>query len=433
MATFNIDETLMKSNPEGFIKALADAAKQTQKEFGIFASVTLGQAACESAWGTSGVASENKNLFGIKYSSSYKPASGINVQAKGRKCPSSEQGGAMYYAYYESYGDSVYDHGNFLKVNPRYTKAGVFTAKDAKEQMKAICAAGYAEVGGSYSTTVIGIMDKYNLYQYDDLTGFTGVDMINSSNSSSSSGGSGTILDILPNVDHRYNIANMEEVKGACLIFLPPYNVCTLDQQAEHFKTWNNWDRQYHYIIDPTYDVDANPDDDIPDLSNAKGIDEMGESSDDSNNENENSNENTPVARTPLGPDDMDSGTNTPQQPGDGGDTSTPDEDNAHNNQTSGPTAEEDNSIVIKGGFLIENPRLIQCYGLADNDKATYISRSLYNSKPTAHCLMIACFIPTHEDLVKLNITYEKVEKISFGNAYYRHDIGERAKKALEE
>ena len=29
--------------------------------------------------------------------------------------------------------------------------------------------------------------------------------------------------------------------------------------------------------------------------------------------------------------------------------------------------------------------------------------------------------------------SYEKVQKVSFGNAYYRHDIGERAKKALEE
>ena len=33
MATFNIDETLMKSNPEGFIKALADAARENGLEF----------------------------------------------------------------------------------------------------------------------------------------------------------------------------------------------------------------------------------------------------------------------------------------------------------------------------------------------------------------------------------------------------------------
>ena len=32
MAGFQIDETLMLSGTEGFIKALADAAKQTQKD-----------------------------------------------------------------------------------------------------------------------------------------------------------------------------------------------------------------------------------------------------------------------------------------------------------------------------------------------------------------------------------------------------------------
>jgi flagellum-specific peptidoglycan hydrolase FlgJ len=240
MAGFQIDETLMLSGTEGFIKALADAAKQTQKDFGIFASVTLGQAIIESGWGKSNVARDNKNLFGIKYSLSYKPAPGINVKAAGRKCPAGEQGGAMYYVFYESYGDSVYDHGNFLKVNSRYTKAGVFTAQNAKDQMKAICAAGYAEVGGSYATSVIAAMDKYNLYQYDDLNGFTGVDMgSGGSGGTGGANGGGEVLDILPNVDHRYNIANMDKVKGACLIFLPPYNVCEPANRETHFKEWN--------------------------------------------------------------------------------------------------------------------------------------------------------------------------------------------------
>ena len=455
---------------------------------------------------------------------------------------------------------------------------------------------------------------KENKWGYfkEQLSNRTGGSLITNDGSGGSSGGSSgggydgnsTFLDILPNQDHRYNIANMEEVTGACLIFLPPYNVCTLDQQTEHFKTWNNWDRKYHYILDPLYDMDANPDDDIPDLTNAKGLDEMNNSnSDDTNNDSNNNDSNngsdyadpdelpednrrTIQPRAPLGPDDMGSGTNTPQQPGDGGDgggaqltendfsaasfvgdsltvglgqavsgintfatvgqtvgkgrtehaqavinkgsrvviisygtndagykdtsgfitnyknlindikngipgvtifvnkifpgdaskansngkicienipahnnalnqicsdtgaflidcTGIPNlmsyyssdgihfksefyklwyEDmkskvlshtggNTSNNGSTGPKAEEDNSIVIKGGFLIETPRLLQCYGLEDNDKATYISRALYNSKPQAHCIMIACFIPTYEDLLKNNTSYYKVER----------------------
>ncbi len=48
--------------------------------------------------------------------------------------------------------------------------------------------------------------------------------------------------DIIPNQDHRYNIANMDKVTGACLVFLPPDNVCTLEEREAYFKLWG-WDR----------------------------------------------------------------------------------------------------------------------------------------------------------------------------------------------
>ena len=282
MATFNIDEALMKSGTEGFIKALVDAAKQTQKEFGIFASVTLGQAACESAWGKSAVADTNKNLFGIKYSSSYKPAPNIVVQAAGKKCPAHEQGGAIYYAYYQSYGDSIYDHGYFLKINPRYTKHGVFEAKDPFSQMDAICAAGYAEVGGQYAKTVNDIIRKYNLTQYDDLTGFTGATMATSLSTSTTisyGSGSGTELyahptDIevqLPDVDHRENTTNMDEIKGVTIAFYPPYHCCEPYELEDHFSIYN-WDRTYHYAIGR-----INPN---PEVSPKKEIENSGDEED---------------------------------------------------------------------------------------------------------------------------------------------------------
>ena len=247
---------------------------------------------------------------------------------------------------------------------------------------------------------------KENKWGYfkEQLSYRTGGSLITNNGSGSGSGGfggsgggtgGGAVLDILPNLDHRYNIANMDKVKGACLIFLPPYNVCDPANRETHFKEWNNWDRKYHYIIDPKYNIDSNPQDDIPDLTNAKSISEMG-SSEDSNTETTDQ----PEARTPAGdPEDGDNNN---------------DNNNNNNNNTptvEGPTAEEDNSIVIKGGFEKVENRLLQCYGITDNNKATYISRSLYDNKPMAHCIMIACFIPTHEDLKKNNISYEQVEK----------------------
>ena len=153
--------------------------------------------------------------------------------------------------------------------------------------------------------------------------------------------------DILPNQDHRPNIANMDEVKGACLIFLPPYNSCNSDDMKEHFKKLN-WDKKYHYIIKPVQYSDNQP-------------------------------------------------TVKPKEETD--------------SSSSSPAPEEDNSISISGGFEKTGDRLLQLYSLMDNNKVTYISRSLFNSKPTKHTIMIACFIPTYEDLSKLGYGYNVIEQ----------------------
>ena len=61
----------------------------------------------------------------------------------------------------------------------------------------------------------------------------------------------GTPTDIevqLPDVDHRENTVNMDEVKGLSLMYYPPYNCCESYKADEHFKLFN-WDRTYHYTI----------------------------------------------------------------------------------------------------------------------------------------------------------------------------------------
>jgi flagellum-specific peptidoglycan hydrolase FlgJ len=169
-----IDEELMFSGAEGFFKALAPAAKQGEQEYGVFAAVTLAQAALESGWGKSKVAQSDKNLFGIKYTGNFAP--GLNV-TQGRNCPGNESGGARPYNRYESFGDSIIDHGWFLKNNPRYTKAGAFNAKNAKEQIQAIANAGYAE-DPNYAKSLIKMIDSYNLTQYKQGTPYVPDDQI---------------------------------------------------------------------------------------------------------------------------------------------------------------------------------------------------------------------------------------------------------------
>lgn len=169
-----IDEELMFSSTEGFFQALAPAAKQGEQEYGVFAATTLAQAALESAWGKSKVAQSDKNLFGIKYTGKFAP--GLNV-TQGRNCPGNESGGAVPYNRYQSFGDSIIDHGWFLKNNPRYTKAGAFNAKNAKEQIQAIANAGYAE-DPNYAKSLFKLIDKYNLTQYKQGTPYVPDDQI---------------------------------------------------------------------------------------------------------------------------------------------------------------------------------------------------------------------------------------------------------------
>ena len=218
-------------------------------------------------------------------------------------------------------------------------------------------------------------------------------------------------LDIVPNVDHRYNIANMDKVTSACLIFLPPYNVCTIEDMESNFQKWG-WDRKYHYVIDPKYIVGDNPDDDKPIISeDVKHESELnqndnGDSEEDPSDipvEGDDSEDNQIQPRIPVEPDDQTPG----EQPDDEETPTDPIETPDNNIQT----PQGDNTISISGGFKEMTDRLLQCYGIEDNDKVTYINRALFKGKPTAHTLMIACCIPTHDELTSLGITFDNVEK----------------------
>ena len=54
------------SKQEKFIDLIKGAAIETQNRHKIFASVTIAQAILESGWGTSTLAQQYNNLFGIK-------------------------------------------------------------------------------------------------------------------------------------------------------------------------------------------------------------------------------------------------------------------------------------------------------------------------------------------------------------------------------
>lgn len=164
----NIDFTVPNEEQRAFILKLVPIAQDNYNDYGIFPSVTIAQAIHESAWGKSDLSVKANNLFGVKADSSWKGqtidmltqehinGSNITVMAKWRK--------------YESFEDSVKDHGKFLKENPRYEQSGVFKAKDYKEQAYAIRMAGYA-TDPQYASLICNIIESYSLNIYDFKVG----------------------------------------------------------------------------------------------------------------------------------------------------------------------------------------------------------------------------------------------------------------------
>ena len=215
----------------------------------------------------------------------------------------------------------------------------------------------------------------------------------------STGGGTGTELyasptDIevqLPDVDHRENTTNMDEVKGVTVIFYPPYHSCEAYEADEHFKLFN-WDRTYHYTIgkiDPNAPEEEETDpgeEDIEDISLFS-------------------------PRTPEDPEDPEGGD---------GDTNTGDEDVEI---LEGDPVGGSKDLEVAVGFKITAsiPEERQSRGFTDNDTHTYIDRALFNNKREKHNLTVALMCPENPDDYP---AYEKALIEGLAIILHEHGLG---------
>ncbi|MGB3068306.1 MAG: glycoside hydrolase family 73 protein [Ottowia sp.] len=151
--------------PSEFIMRLTTGAVVSAKATGVPASISIAQAALESAWGESGLAKTGNNLFGIKADSRWRGeiltlqtkefirGQWVVVPAKWRK--------------YASWQESIDDHAAFLKQNPRYQPC--FQCLKAEAFAQALAKAGYATDPG-YADKVIGLMNQHKLQVLDGGT-----------------------------------------------------------------------------------------------------------------------------------------------------------------------------------------------------------------------------------------------------------------------
>ena len=156
------------STPAGFVNAIAAYAKQVAAKNDLYASVMIAQAALESGYGSSKLAtSPNYNLFGIK--GSY---NGNTVTMYTSEWSSST--GWIYipqnFKKYPSYAESLQDNANLIKNgtswdNGYYSGAWVSNSSSAFEATAWL--QGRYATDPTYASKLNAIINAYNLTQYD--------------------------------------------------------------------------------------------------------------------------------------------------------------------------------------------------------------------------------------------------------------------------
>jgi len=150
--------------PEDFFKLYAPLAENAQIKYGVPASITLAQAALESAWGESTLTKSGKNFFGIKADASWTGAKttmgtienigGVNQTQKAN------------FRIYANAQDGFNDHAKFLVDNKRYASLFKLPVTDYQNWAIGLSKAGYA-TDPDYSGKLIRLINKWQLMEYD--------------------------------------------------------------------------------------------------------------------------------------------------------------------------------------------------------------------------------------------------------------------------
>lgn len=159
-----------------FIAYIGPLATKDMKKSGILASVTTAQAILESGYGTTTLATEANNLFGMKASLSgntWGSAWDGRIYKK-ETWEYDETTGKTYtiiaeFRRYDSYSESLADHSAYLRGAKNGSKLryrGVIGNKDYEETARIIKNGGYA-TDPAYVTKLCDIIERFDLTQYD--------------------------------------------------------------------------------------------------------------------------------------------------------------------------------------------------------------------------------------------------------------------------
>ncbi len=141
-----------------YIDNYKELAINKMYEYKIPASITIAQGIFESACGTSRLATEGNNHFGIKCHKDWTGDTLLIDDDELQEC----------FRKYEKPEDSYNDHSLFLKNRPRYSSLFELDVMDYKGWAHGLKAAGYA-TNPEYAPRLIRIIETYHIAQLDTI------------------------------------------------------------------------------------------------------------------------------------------------------------------------------------------------------------------------------------------------------------------------
>ena len=149
-----------KAKKEAFIKRLVPTAQAMQKQYGVLTSITLSQAILESDWGTSTLAKDYHNLFGIKGTD---PATTKVLRTKEYVNDKWITVNGRFRVYSDD-AASIRDHALLFVNGTDWNPQQYATVRAAASALQTD---GYA-TDPDYTQKLIHLIEAWNLTQYDN-------------------------------------------------------------------------------------------------------------------------------------------------------------------------------------------------------------------------------------------------------------------------
>jgi len=149
-------KTVITNSTEDYINRYKNISMKEMRDYKIPASITLAQGVLESSSGKSGLTLRSNNHFGIKCHKGWKGEKTYHDDDEKGEC----------FRVYKDPENSFKDHSLFLTSRSRYASLFELDPGDYVGWAKGLSAAGYA-TDRRYPAKLIGIIEKYDLHQYD--------------------------------------------------------------------------------------------------------------------------------------------------------------------------------------------------------------------------------------------------------------------------